>query len=597
MADIFISYARPAEGQAQQIAQTLRTAGYSVWRDDELPAHRSYGEVIEERIRTAKAVLVLWSNDAVRSQWVRAEADAARELGTLVQVSLDGVLPPMPFNQIQCADLMGWRGDTGAPGWQKVVSSILSLSGVGLADGEPAPGGRGDAAAQPVMICVLPFHNMSGDGEQEYFSDGISEDIIIDLSKVSALSVVARNAAFALKGAPVDLPSVARDLGATHVLEGSVRKAGSRVRITAELIDCATGGQLWAERYDRDLTDIFAIQDEISKAIVAALRLKLLPKEKKAIEHRGTANPDAYTLYLLARRHWISGNVGSLRRDQLIVRICRQAIALDPNYARAWALLALAQAEIRFWHRLEEDGMTAAERALELDAGIAEAHCVRARFYQSAGDNAAANRELATALKLDPESWEVNKETAHLTFRQGLVRESIPYFEKACALMDTDYHDACMLTTCYEAVGDKDGLIRSAQITIARVEREIAQDPTNGGAMGMGAGALATLGDETRAREWIARALLLEPDNVLMRYNLACALTMQLRDNQAAIEVLEGYFEQTSAHHIRHMLVDPDIDPLREEPRFIALLEKAFARLGTTREQLMGGIAADNAAA
>src|SRR6478735_7503407 len=129
MSDIFISYARPNEALAKLAGEALRSLGYDVWRDDELPAHRSYGEVIEERIKAAKAVLVLWSNEAVRSQWVRAEADAARELGTLVQVSLDGMLPPMPFNQIQCADLMGWRGDTAGPGWQKVVNSIATLAG------------------------------------------------------------------------------------------------------------------------------------------------------------------------------------------------------------------------------------------------------------------------------------------------------------------------------------------------------------------------------------------------------------------------------------------------------------------------------------
>ena len=135
MSDIFISYARPNEPLARKAAEALRAAGYAVWRDDELPAHRAYSDVIEERIKSAKAVLVLWSNEAVKSQWVRAEADAARELGTLVQVSLDGILPPMPFNQIQCADLFGWTGDTASPGWAKVESSIASL--VGSFPGQP----------------------------------------------------------------------------------------------------------------------------------------------------------------------------------------------------------------------------------------------------------------------------------------------------------------------------------------------------------------------------------------------------------------------------------------------------------------------------
>src|SRR5205823_3596714 len=151
-------------------------------------------------------------------------------------------------------------------------------------------------------ICVLPFANMSGDTEKEYFSDGISEDIITDLSQVSALHVVSRNTAFTFKGKPVDVRHVASQLNVTHVLEGSVRKAGGRVRITAQLIDGSNDGHVWAERYDRDLNDIFAIQDEISRAIVAALKVKLLPEEKKAIERRGTENVEAYNLYLLGRQ-------------------------------------------------------------------------------------------------------------------------------------------------------------------------------------------------------------------------------------------------------------------------------------------------------
>ena len=149
-----------------------------------------------------------------------------------------------------------------------------------------SPPERKSAPARRVAICVLPFINLSGDAEQEYFSDGITDDIITDLSKVSALSVTARNTAFTLKGQTLEAAQIARQFNVTHVLEGSIRKSGDRVRINAQLIDAEAGDHLWADRYDRDLTDIFAIQDEISKAIVAALRLKLLAKEKKAIESR-----------------------------------------------------------------------------------------------------------------------------------------------------------------------------------------------------------------------------------------------------------------------------------------------------------------------
>ncbi len=402
MADIFVSYGRSTETQAHQVAEALRVVGYSVWRDDELPAHRAYGDVIEERLHSAKAVVVLWSAEAARSQWVRAEADIAREAGTLVQVTIDGAIPPLPFNQIQCADLSGWTGDTDAAGWRKVESSVALLVGAPVEPGSPPE--RKSAPARRVAICVLPFINLSGDAEQEYFSDGITDDIITDLSKVSALSVTARNTAFTLKGQTLEAAQIARQFNVTHVLEGSIRKSGDRVRINAQLIDAEAGDHLWADRYDRDLTDIFAIQDEISKAIVAALRLKLLAKEKKAIESRGTSSVEAYNLYLMARQHWISGNDGDVHRDEIVIRICRQATEIDPNYAKAWALIALAQAEMRFRRSMPVDALEAAERALELDPELPEALCVKARYLADEdGKPEEADRQIQAALRLDPE--------------------------------------------------------------------------------------------------------------------------------------------------------------------------------------------------
>src|SRR5437867_9173972 len=275
---------------------------------------------------------------------------------------------------------------------------------------------------------------MSGDPEQEYFSDGITEDIITDLSKVSALWVAARNTAFTFKGKHVDVPQVARQLKVSHVLEGSVRKAGGRVRITAQLVDGATGGHVWAERYDRDLNDIFALQDEISQAIVAALKVKLLPDEKKAIEQRGTSNPEAYKLYLMARQYSVTGNAGAARRSEAIIRLCRRAIEIDPNYARPWALMAGAEGDLRLFLGRESDGgLAAAERALSLDQDLAEAHAARARVLTRDGRHDEALREIEMALRLDPESYEVNRAAGG--WYQSLRRyaEAIPYYEKAAA--------------------------------------------------------------------------------------------------------------------------------------------------------------------
>src|SRR6185369_10877510 len=173
MAHVFVSYARSDEAVAARIANDLREAGFEVWRDDELPAHRAYAEVIEERIKGAAAVVVLWSADALKSQWVRAEAETALSGLTLVQATLDGTLPPMPFNQIQCADLKAWDGERTSPGWLKLLASVEALAGT-----KEPKGGKPHRSASPgVSVCVLPFQNMSGDAEQEYFSDGISEDI------------------------------------------------------------------------------------------------------------------------------------------------------------------------------------------------------------------------------------------------------------------------------------------------------------------------------------------------------------------------------------------------------------------------------------
>src|SRR5258708_9216697 len=341
MSDIFISYARSTADQGQTIAEALRGLGYGVWRDDENPAHRAYVEVIQERLQAAKAVVVVWSAEAVKSEWVQSEADRARGDHKLIQLRVDDAALPMPFDRIQCADMAGWTGDLEAPGWRKVAASVAELIG-GIA-AQPTPG----PAVRKLSICVLPFANMSGDPEQEYFSDGISEDIITDLSKVSALSVVARNTAFQFKGKTLDMGQLAGQLGVSHMLEGSVRKAGGRVRITAQLIDGAAGDHLWAERYDRELTDIFALQDEISEAIVKALKLKLLPEEKAAIEQRGTDNAEASNLYLMARSYWLTGNGGDPRREEAIERLTPRALGLDPGYPQDSTLLASAEHTLR----------------------------------------------------------------------------------------------------------------------------------------------------------------------------------------------------------------------------------------------------------
>ena len=580
MSDVFISYARSNEEQAKRVEEALRATGHEVWRDAELPAHRTYAEVIEERLKSAKAVVVLWSADAVKSQWVRAEADAARELGTLVQGGVDGTLPPIPFNQIQCADLSGWNGESSHAGWRKLEASVQALAGKSVqvrVAAKPRRSGK--------SICVLPFANMSGDPEQEYFSDGISEDITTDLSKVSALEVIARNTAFQFKGRSVDVGEIARKLDVTHVLEGSVRKAGNRVRITAQLIDGASGGHIWAERYDRDLTDIFAIQDELSKAIVEALRVRLLPKEQEALGDRCTCNADAYNLFLMARQYWINGDFGDPRREQRVIRLCERAVQIDPNYAQAWALMGLAQASLFYGFtgaETEENGAAAAERALKIDDSIAEAHLPIAWCLAEQGRHDEAEAEIATALRLGPESWEVNKETARLFYRRRRLEDATSHLERAVQIMEADFHGLGMLLACYNAQGNRDGMRRTAQRIVEQVEKVLPRDPENGSALIFGALAFVLLGQRERAHEWIERALLLDPDNWMMRYNLSWGLYQILEDRGAAIAMLETVLANGGRNIIRLADNDPNIRGLRDDPEVQSMLTSAKKRVGLT---------------
>lgn len=444
-----------------------------------------------------------------------------------------------------------------------------------------APPAKKPSKSQRPSICVLPFANMSGDAEQEYFSDGISEDIITDLSKISALHVVSRNTAFTFKGKAVDVGQVVSQLKVSHVVEGSVRKAAGRVRITAQLIDAANDSHLWAERYDRDLNDIFAIQDEISHAIVDALKVRLLPEEKKAIEQHGTENVDAYNLFLMARKTYAVAYEVDARRLDAIIRMCRRAVEIDPNYADAWALIAVAEVVLRsrVGRQGGDGGLAAAERALALNPNLAEAHAVKARILVEESRHDEASHEIDIALRLNPESYQANRFAGDLRFRMKRIEEAAAYWEKALILEEGDFGSAGMLITVYSAIGDQEGLQRAAKIALERCEKILASDSSDGAAMGHSGVALAALGQRERAKEWMERALLVDPDNITMRYNFACALANYLKDKDAALEILRPLFEQIGAGLISHAKVDPDLDTIRDDPRFKEMLAAAERRL------------------
>src|SRR5881392_1648533 len=421
-------------------------------------------------------------------------------------------------------------------------------------------------------IAVLPFNNMSGDPEQEYFSDGITEDIITDLSKVSGLFVVARNTAFIYKGKPIKVQQVGHELGVTFILEGSVRKAGSRVRVTGQLINANDGGHVWADRYDRDLTDIFAIQDEITHAIVEQLKVRLLPQEKKDIGETPTDSVEAYTYYLRGRqflhRH-------SKSYYQLARRMFAKAVELDPLYARAYAGIADCDSFLSLIYHLDvgiDSILATSAKALTLENGLAEAHASRGLALSLGKRYDEAMAEFEKAIALDPNSFEGHFFYARACVGQGKLDRAATLFERAAEIKPDDYQSLCMLIHVYHSLGRDPDAQDAARRGIERAECELTLHPENSRAAYLGAKALVTLGQSDRAKEWLNRSIAIDREDLLTQYNVACAYTA-LGDTEAAFDLLERLLPNANHETKAWIKYDSDFDPLRDNPRYQKVLE------------------------
>ena len=588
MADVFVSYARVDKARVAPLVAAIEARGWSVWWDPEITPGQEFDDQIDAEIDAAKAVLVVWTPTSVTSRWVRGEAREAAERGILVPVRFEKARLPMDVRAIHTTDLDEWRENPAHPAVQECLRALAAMIARSQSTEAAKPAGMPVASSDKKLaprytICVLPFANMSGDPDQEYFSDGITEDIITDLSKVSSLRIISRNSAFQYKGEKLDVPQLVREMKVTHVLEGSVRKAGGRVRISAQLVDCEDSGHIWAERYDRDTSDIFALQDEISRAIVRALRLRLLPEEKKAIERRGTDSAEAYDLYLMARQMYVSGQEWDEHAAQAIIRMCTGATEMDPNYAQAWALMAIGYRSLRALGVGSDSGITAAERALAIDPDLAEAHAVKAYILLQNGDTDTAESEAAVALKLDPESYEANRTAARVNYQLHRFEVATRLYEKAAHLMEADLNSAMMLISAYTALGDTAGVRRSAEIALKRAEAILARDQNNPGVLAYSAYALMALGEADRAKARMNRTLMIDPDNFNMRYNFACALCVYLKDEEAALEMLRSVYATITDAFLSFAKADPDFALLHDDPRYQAMVAAAEARLAEAK--------------
>jgi adenylate cyclase len=465
-----------------------------------------------------------------------------------------------------------------------VKLGIVSLYNAEL--GNPHPPGRlsthgvpGKEFASPAAeapersIAVLAFVNMSNDPENEFFSDGIAEEIVNALSKVKALRVAARTSSFAFKGKNEDIGEVGRKLKVNTVLEGSVRKVGNRLRVTAQLINVADGYHLWSERYDRQLEDVFAIQDEIADNIVRALRVVLGEDEKRALEKTPTGNVQAYEYYLRGRQV-----VTQLRRSPLEYarRMFDRAIELDPNFARAYAGVADCCSFLYMYWDSSKANLEAADkssqRALELDPTSAEAHTSRGVALNLRKDYAAARREFETALKLDPKLFEAHYFYARACLTAGKFEDAVAHYRNAWEARPEDYQAILLSADALAKLRRDDEVLEAARLGIKLADAHLELNPDDARAWYLSGGALMRLGKVDEALERTRRAYAIDPEDAGVLYNLACHYALAGKPDEA-IDYLDkairnGFGQRSWLEN------DSALDSLRDDPRFENLLRK-----------------------
>ena len=502
MPDIFLSYSRENQPVARLYAEGFEREGFSVWWDQELQAGEAFDQVTEKALSEAKVVVVLWSKASVDSRWVRAEATQAHAMNRLVPVMIQPCKRPIMFELTHTADLAGWEGDGSHPAWRSLVAGIRRMTGA-VADAAATTAGATRAASSPrrqwplivaaaamlvavllgsvlfmrkdggrvaevpvenaataPSIAVLPFVNLTSDPEQEYFSDGLTEELLNELAQIQGLRVIGRTSSFAFKGRNEDTRRIGEILGVNHILVGSVRKSGGRLRIGAQLINPADGSNLWSKVYERKQDDVFTIQEEIAATVAGALRVALAGR---AQQEGGTRNFAAYDAMLAGRASLNSVNFSI--RDGVAVGHFERAVKLDPNYLTAWIWLidsytrALFEPARRLTVRpLQADAI---EKVVEQAPNSVFASLARSYGALVEGNLRESDQLLSASLDAPPGLGE----RARLRYGQflqaaGRARDAVEILKQAVSADPLDVFFRLQLVVAYEVSGD---LTRAAE--------------------------------------------------------------------------------------------------------------------------------------
>ena len=430
----------------------------------------------------------------------------------------------------------------------------------------------GRASTTEKSLAVLYFENLGGEKEDEYFRDGITEDITTELSKIKELRVFSRSAVLAFRDKPLTATQVGQQLNALYLLEGSLRRAAGRLRITAKLVETHSGHCIWAEKYDRTLQDVFAIQDEIATNIARELQVVLTQSEKEAIAKIPTADVRAYDFYLRGRQffHQFRRKGFDFAREMFA-----KAIEIDPGYARAYSGIADCSAFLYFyWDSSSanlEQADQASRRALELDPDLAEVHASRVLTASMKKNYEEAERELRTAMRLGPRLFEPYYFYARNCYAQGKLEDAVVWFEQASKVSPEDYQAPMLLASALNGLGLKAEARAAYRRGLAAAEKHLELHPGDSRALYLGANALSQLDEREKSMEWAERAMVLEGEEPQVLYNVACVYAL-LGEAEKAVDCLEksithGWGQREWMEH------DPDLAPVRGHPRFRALVQ------------------------
>jgi TolB-like protein/Flp pilus assembly protein TadD len=421
-------------------------------------------------------------------------------------------------------------------------------------------------------LAVLYFANLGGDKQDEYFRDGMTEDIITEIAKIKDLQLFPRSAVLPFRDKPLPAAQIGRQLAAAYILDGSIRRAGNRLRITAQLAETRTGHSIWTERYDRQLEDVFEIQDEIARSIAGALRVVLTDKEKRDIERIPTSDVQAYDYYLRGRQVFFQFRRNGL---EFARQMFARAIVIDPRYASAFAGVADCCSFLYMYFDATEDNLkeavAASRRAVELDPESAEARASRGLAESLNKNYGAAEREFEFALRLNPKLFGASYFYGRSCFAQGQMEKAAVLFQNASRSNPDDYQARVQSLGCLRSLGRMEEAHQASVQVVRIIERHVELYPEDARAFYLGAGALIEVGDPKRSLEWAARALAIDPEESAILYNVACTYSL-LGEKEQALDCLEKAIRNGFGHKA-WIENDPDFTSLRDLPRFQALLQ------------------------